>query len=156
MIRKLRIQIVFSISTVSTIFVILFLSSTYLSAKSNMKNSCYSDMSYILSDISAASESTYPIAVVTVNYSGTCTLLLDHLFTTNKEEILSLASDILNCTSSSGELSNNIRYMRKSIGYSNIRIALVDISAEKQFLSTQLRNYISSGFLAFFRSLSLV
>lgn len=51
MIRKLRIQIVFSISTVSTIFVILFLSSTYLSAKSNMKNSCYSDMSYILSDI---------------------------------------------------------------------------------------------------------
>lgn len=155
MIRKLRIQIVFSISTVSTIFVILFLSSTYLSAKSNMKNSCYSDMSYILSDISAASESTYPIAVVTVNYSGTCTLLLDHLFTTNKEEILSLASDILNCTSSSGELSNNIRYMRKSIGYSNIRIAMVDISAEKQFLSTQLRNYISSGFLAFFSFLIL-
>ena len=94
MIRKLRIQIVFSISTVSTIFVILFLSSTYLSAKSNMKNSCYSDMSYILSDISAASESTYPIAVVTVNYSGTCTLLLDHLFTTNKEEILSLADNV--------------------------------------------------------------
>lgn len=64
MIRKLRIQIVFSISTVSTIFVILFLSSTYLSAKSNMKDSCYSDMSYILSDISAASESTYPLSLI--------------------------------------------------------------------------------------------
>ena len=112
-------------------------------------------MSYILSDISAASESTYPIAVVTVNYSGKCTLLLDHLFTSNKEEILLLASDILNYASSSGELSNNIRYMRKSIGYSNIRIALVDISAEKQFLSAQLRNYITSGIVAFFTFLIL-
>ncbi len=155
MIRKLRIQIIFSISAVSTIFVIFFLSSTYLSARNNLKDSCYSDMSYILSDISAASESTYPIAVVTVNYSGKCTLLLDHLFASSKEEILSLASDILNSTSSSGELSDNIRYMRKSIGYSNIRIALVDISAEKQFLSAQLRNYITSGIVAFFAFLVL-
>ncbi len=148
MIRKLRIQIVFSISIVTTAFVILFLSSTYLSAKRNLENTCYSDMTYILSDITAANQSTYPIAVVTVDYSGNRTLLLNHLFTSSKEDIIHASSMVLRSASSAGELDGNIRYLRKSIGYSNIRIALVDTSSEKQFLAAQLRNYLSSGIAA--------
>ncbi len=148
MIRKLRIQIVLSISLVTTAFVILFLSSTYLSAKNNLESTCYSDMSYILSDITAANQATFPIAVVTVDYSGNCTLLLNHVFMSDKEEILSTASTVLHSSSSSGELDGCIRYMRKSIGYSNIRIALVDASSEKMFLAAQLRNYLYSGIAA--------
>lgn len=148
MIRKLRIQIVLSISLVTTAFVILFLSSTYLSAKNNLESTCYSDMSYILSDITAANQATFPIAVVTVDYSGNCTLLLNHVFMSDKEEILSTASTVLRSSSSSGELDGCIRYMRKSIGYSNIRIALVDASSEKTFLAAQLRNYLYSGIAA--------
>lgn len=155
MIQKLRIQIVLTISAVSTVMMVIFLTTTYLSTKNNMESNCYSDMSYILSDITTAEESTYPIAVVTVNYSGKCTLLLDHLYTNRKDEILSIASSVLKRSSSSGELDGNIRYVRKSIGYSNIRIALVDISSEKQLLSTQLRNYIASGAAAFIAFLFL-
>lgn len=148
MIRKLRIQIIFSISIVATAFVVFFLSSTYLSAKKNLENTCYSDMTYILSDITAANQSTYPIAVVTVDYSGNRTLLLNHLFMSSKEDIIQASSLVLRSTSSAGELDGNIRYMRKSIGYSNIRIALVDTTSEKQFLAAQLRNYLSSGVAA--------
>lgn len=148
MIRKLRIQIILSISIVATAFVIFFLSSTYLSAKKDLENTCYSDMNYILSDITAANQSTYPIAVVTVDYSGNRTLLLNHLFMSSKEDIIQASSMVLRSASSAGELDGNIRYMRKSIGYSNIRIALVDTTSEKQFLATQLRNYLSSGVAA--------
>ncbi len=148
MIRKLRIQIILSISIVATAFVIFFLSSTYLSAKKDLENTCYSDMNYILSDITAANQSTYPIAVVTVDYSGNRTLLLNHLFMSSKEDIIQASSMVLRSASSAGELEGNIRYMRKSIGYSNIRIALVDTTSEKQFLATQLRNYLSSGVAA--------
>ena len=135
MIRKLRIQIILSISIVATAFVIFFLSSTYLSAKRELENTCYSDMNYILSDITAANQSTYPIAVVTVDYSGNRTLLLNHLFMSSKEDIIQSSSMVLRSASSAGELDGNIRYMRKSIGYSNIRIALVDTTSEKQFLA---------------------
>ncbi len=148
MIRKLRIQIILSISIVATAFVIFFLSSTYLSAKRELENTCYSDMNYILSDITAANQSTYPIAVVTVDYSGNRTLLLNHLFMSSKEDIIQSSSMVLRSASSAGELDGNIRYMRKSIGYSNIRIALVDTTSEKQFLAAQLRNYLSSGVAA--------
>lgn len=148
MIHKLRIQIILSISIVATAFVIFFLSSTYLSAKKDLESTCYSDMTYILSDITAANQSTYPIAVVAVDYSGNRTLLLNHLFMSSKEDIIHASSLVLRSASSAGELDGNIRYMRKSIGYSNIRIALVDTTSEKQFLAAQLRNYLSSGVVA--------
>lgn len=153
MIRKLRVQVTLLLTITSAIFIILFLTRTYLSTKAQLEEDCYSDMSYIISDISSANESTYPIAVVTVNYNGKMSLILNHLFTSDKPQILRYASSILKMDKSTGTIGDNIRYIRKSIGYSNIRIALVDYSADAELLATQRNNYIVGGsvfIIAFF------
>lgn len=145
MIRKLRIQITLLFAASAAIFIILFLYSTYNTTRKQLKEDCYSDMSYIISDISSASESTYPIAVVTVNYTGKMSLILNHMFTSDKEQVLAYAADVLKSDSSSGTIGSNIRYIRKSLGYSNIRIALVDYTSEIEILATQRRNYLVNG-----------
>jgi signal transduction histidine kinase len=95
------------------------------------------------------------VAVVTVDYSGHITLLLNQMTLLTNDNIISMAHAILSGKSSTGELSNNIRFLRRSIGISDIRIAFADITVEKEILANQRNNFIIIGIVSFLALLTL-
>lgn len=142
MIRKLRIKITLAIFCAATLLISFFLVSAYRSSARTLEDNCYSIMNYILSDPASYDETTYPIAVVSVDYAGHMSLLLNRLTNVGKQQIFDTAENVLQHNRQRGEMDRNLRFMRKSIGFSNIRIVLTDISSERQILAKQRENYL--------------
>lgn len=160
MIHKLRLKIIASIMIVASLFLLFILVSTYLSSRENLKTACinnlYSTINYTYSKKAYLPETnSSPVAVVTVDYSGHITLLLNQMTLLTNDNIISMAHDILSGKSSTGELSNNIRFLRRSIGISDIRIAFADITVEKEILANQRNNFIIIGIVSFLVLLTL-
>ncbi|MBU3876652.1 HAMP domain-containing histidine kinase [Faecalicatena sp. AGMB00832] len=143
MIKKLRKQIIATIMTVFCILLFIILVSTYFSTKQTLEGSCwdklesaiyktYSNRSPLIQDTSL------PILVVTVDYKNNIKLLVNDIDYLSTEDINSLVHEVLTSKSKSSVIDGNLRFLRKSIGISDIRIAIADIQTEQALLKKQL------------------
>lgn len=150
MIKKLRIQIISSIVFVFSLLLIFILVSTWLSTKKTLEDSCMSTLNSAIhttysSNAVLQADSSIPLLVVTVDYQNNIRLLLNDMDEFSYTEITNLVKEVLDLKSQTGIIEDHYRYLRKSIGLSDIRIAFTDIQTEQSILKRQM---IQSIFIA--------
>lgn len=142
MIEKLQYKIIIVIMSISIIFITSLSVFSYFSTKQALETSCESLLSAAL-HYSTESKSllnqnpTYPFLVVSVNYHNDIDILTNHIYNLSEQEIEEIVHTSLTSNSKSGTLDRNLRYMRKSINISEIRIAFTDITTEQTILDKQ-------------------
>lgn len=164
MIEKLQYKIIIVIMSISIIFITSLSVFSYFSTKQALETSCESLLSAAL-HYSTESKSlfnqnpTYPILVVSVNYHNDIDILTNHIYNLSEQEIEEIVHTSLTSNSKSGTLDRNLRYMRKSINISEIRIAFTDITTEQTILDKQRSQNIiltvTASTIFFFVSITL-
>lgn len=153
MIKKLQNKIIVIIMSIFIIFISSLSVSSYFSTKKALETSCESLLNAALhysteSKSLFSQNSTYPILVVSVNYHNDIDILTNHLYNLSDQKIEELVHTSLTSNSKSGILDGNLRYMRKSITISEIRIAFTDITTEQTILHQQRNQNIFLAVIA--------
>ena len=158
MIKKLQIKIVFLLMCIMTVFICCFSVISYHSTQQTFEGNCESVLNNALYYGSAGGtiirrNTIYPLLIVSSDYKKDYQVLLNNMTNLSNEDITNLIEHALSSSKKSALIDNTFRYLRKSVGYSDIRIAFADISTEQAILKQQLAQTISVSvivWLAFF------
>lgn len=153
MIKKLRKQIIAAIMSVFSILLLIILVSIYISTKQTLESSCwdklesaiyktYSNNSPLIQDTSL------PILVVTVDYKNNIKLLVNDIESLSADDISGIVHEVLTSKSKSSVIDGHLRFLRKSIGISDIRIAVADIQTEQSLLRKQFWQLLVIGVIS--------
>lgn len=92
----------------------------------------------------------YPLLIVSSDYKKDYQVLLNNMTNLSDEDIAALVESALSSPKKSSLIDDTIRYLRKSVGYSDIRIAFADISTEQAILKQQLAQTIAVSVIVWF------
>ena len=153
MIKKLRKQIIATIMSVFSILLLIILVSIFISTKETLESSCWDKLeSAIYKTYSNKSplvqDTSLPILVVTVDYKNNVKLLVNDIETLSTDDIRELVHEVLTSKSKSSIIDGHLRFLRKSIGISDIRVAIADIQTEQSLLRKQFWQLLIIGVIS--------
>ena len=153
MIKKLRKQIIATIMSVFSILLLIILVSIFISTKETLESSCWDKLeSAIYKTYSNKSplvqDTSLPILVVTVDYKNNVKLLVNDIENLSTDDIKVLVHEVLTSKSKSSIIDGHLRFLRKSIGISDIRIAIADIQTEQSLLRKQFWQLLIIGVIS--------
>lgn len=153
MIKKLRKQIIATIMSVFSILLLIILVSIFISTKETLESSCWDKLeSAIYKTYSNKSplvqDTSLPILVVTVDYKNNVKLLVNDIENLSTDDIRELVHEVLTSKSKSSIIDGHLRFLRKSIGISDIRVAIADIQTEQSLLRKQFWQLLIIGVIS--------
>ena len=153
MIKKLRKQIIATIMSVFSILLLIILVSIFISTKETLESSCWDKLeSAIYKTYSNKSplvqDTSLPILVVTVDYKNNVKLLVNDIENLSTDDIRELVHEVLTSKSKSSIIDGHLRFLRKSIGISDIRVAIADIQTEQSLLRKQFWKLLIIGVIS--------
>ncbi len=154
MIKQLRLKIIFIITIIFSVLLLITLVSTCTTSAQSLRKTTHTNLMTIInytysSKVALPQNTSSPVAVVTVDYQSHIKLLVNQMTRFSNDEVINLTKKVLNGHSSSGYFPTNIRYLRRTIGISDIRIAFADCTVEEQIINRQIQNSICIGIVAF-------
>ena len=153
MIKKLRKQIIATIMSVFSILLLIILVSIFISTKETLESSCWDKLeSAIYKTYSNKSplvqDTSLPTLVVTVDYKNNVKLLVNDIENLSTDDIRELVHEVLTSKSKSSIIDGHLRFLRKSIGISDIRVAIADIQTEQSLLRKQFWQLLIIGVIS--------
>lgn len=155
MIRKLQTKIILLLMCIMTVFICCFSAISYHSTRKTFEGNCESALNNAIYYGSAGGtiirrNTIYPLLIVSSDYKKDYQVLLNNMTNLSDEDIAALVESALSSPKKSSLIDDTIRYLRKSVGYSDIRIAFADISTEQAILKQQLAQTIAVSVIVWF------
>lgn len=155
MIRKLRFQIILTMMTVFFTLLLIILISTHSSTKSTLEASCLNQLQSAIhntysSNSAVVRYASTPLLVLSVDHRGNIKILQNEIDCFSEDDISTIVQEILTGKTKISIIRGNYRYIRESIGLSDIRIALADIQVEQNILKHQKWQFVIIALISIF------
>lgn len=155
MIKRLQKRIILILMCIITVFICCFSIISYNSTKQTFSGNCEAALNNAIYSVNGGGtiirrNTIYPLLIVSSDYKKDYNVLLNNMTNLSDEDIDSLVESALSSSQKSALIDDTIRYLRVSVGYSDIRIAFADISTEQTILKQQLTQMISLSAIVWF------
>lgn len=155
MIKRLQKRIILILMCIITVFICCFSIISYNSTRQTFSGNCEAALNNAIYSVNGGGtiirrNTIYPLLIVSSDYKKDYNVLLNNMTNLSDADIDSLVESALSSSQKSALIGDTIRYLRVSVGYSDIRIAFADISTEQTILKQQLTQTISLSAIVWF------